>query len=124
VHLLRDALAVGGSLVQEEGRSAEQLYGELVSRLVAVERDLVSLPVSYYFADRDPRFELAATMPWLLELAERGLAKDAPPRTRLRARMLYGAIDDFARTTTAFHGVGGSTARRLEAYALDHRRGA
>ena len=38
-------------------------------RLVAVERDLVTIPLSYYFAERDERFSLAAVMPWLLALA-------------------------------------------------------
>lgn len=121
IHLLRDALGVAGRLVQDEGRSAERLYGELLSRLVAVERDLVTLPISYYFAERDPRLELPSAMPWLLELAERGLGDESPARTRLRARMLRGAIDDFARTTTGFHGVTGSTAERLAAYARDQR---
>ena len=121
VHLLRDALDVAGGLVQDEGRSAERMYGELLSRLVAVERDLVTLPVSYYFAERDPRLDLPSVMPWLLELAERGLDAATPQRTRLRARMMRAAIHDFACTTTAFHGVGGSTTARLEAYARDHR---
>ena len=99
IWLLRDVLGESGGLVQREGRSAEQLFGELLSRLVAVERDLVTLPVSYYFAERDPRFSLAEVMPWLRELTERALAEDMPPRTKLRARMLRHAIDDFSRTT-------------------------
>jgi hypothetical protein len=104
IWLLRDALGEEGGLVQREGRSAEQLFGELLSRLVAVERDLVTLPVSYYFSERDPRFSLAEVMPWLLELTERALAEDVPPRTRLRARMLRHAIDDFSATVERFAG--------------------
>ena len=95
--LLREALGADGGLVQREGRSAEQLYGELLSRLVAVERDLVTLPLSYYFAERDERFSLPGVMPWLLELAERG--RDGAAAHGLRARMLRAAIDDFACTT-------------------------
>ena len=71
--LLREAIGAEGDLVQREGRSAEQLYGELLSRLVAVERDLVTLPISYYFSERDARFSLPGVLPWLLELAERRL---------------------------------------------------
>lgn len=125
IWLLREALGDAGGLVQREGRSAEQLFGELLSRLVAVERDLVTLPVSYYFAERDPRFRLAGMMPWLLELADQGLAEDVPPRTRLRARMLRRAIDDFACTTAErFHSGGaGTTTERLAAYAAEQRLG-
>lgn len=121
IWLLREALGEAGGLVQREGRSAEQLFGELLSRLVAVERDLVTLPVSYYFTERDQRFSLAEVMPWLLELTERGLAEDVPPRTRLRARMLRRAIDDFSRTTVKRFGGEAceTTAERLAAAAAE-----
>lgn len=120
IWLLREALGDAG-LVQREGRSAEQLFGELLSRLVAVERDLVSLPVSYYFGERDARFSLAAVLPWLLELVEHTLQEDVPPRTRLRARMLRAAIDDFARTASdGFRADGATTtAERLAAFAAE-----
>ena len=36
----------------------ERLLAELTSRLVAVERDLVHFPISYYFSAADPRFSL------------------------------------------------------------------
>ena len=112
-----------GGLVQREGRSAEQLYGELLSRLVAVERDLVTLPLSYYFAERDERFSLPDVMPWLLALADHGLGDGVPPRTQLRARMLRAAIDEVASTTAQrFQQTGaGTTAELLAAYARDHR---
>jgi len=126
IWLLREALGDDGGIVQREGRSAEQLLGELLSRLVAVERDLVTLPISYYFTEREARFSLAGVMPWLLELADRELGEDVPPRTRLRARMLRAAIDDFARTAAErFHSdVPGTTAERLAAYAAEHQPGA
>jgi hypothetical protein len=119
--LLRDALGARGALVQEQGRSAERLFGELLSRLVAVERDLVTLPLSYYFTERDPRFQLPGMMPWLLAVAQREVDDAAPPRTQLRARMLLAAIDDFALTVAAFQrSPGGTTEARLAAYADDH----
>jgi hypothetical protein len=124
ITLLRDALGADGALVQDEGRSAEQMYGELLSRLVAVERDLVTLPLSYYFAEHEERFSLPSAMPWLLRLADAGLGHDMPPRTRLQAQMLRAAIDDFARSTAGrFHGrSAGSTTELLAAYARDHLR--
>jgi Ion channel len=115
-----------GEFVRGQARSAERLYAELLSRLVAVERDLVAIPVSYYFTERDDRFSLPYVMPWLLGMAQRGLADDVSAPTRLRAEMLCAAIDDFARTTAErFHGeVDAPTAVLLERYASDHLRDA
>ena len=39
-------------LVQLDPEPVEEVYAELSSRLVAVERDLVNFPVTYYFAER------------------------------------------------------------------------
>jgi Ion channel len=104
--------------------AAEGLYAELKSRLVAVERDLVTFPISYYFSSADERFALSRSMPYLLELAERGDDDANPPGVRLRAILLREAIDDFARSTAArFHGhPSDSTAELLHAYARDHMR--
>jgi Ion channel len=104
--------------------AAEGLYAELKSRLVAVERDLVTFPISYYFSSADERFALSLSMPYLLELAERGDDDANPPGVRLRAILLREAIDDFARSTAArFHGhPSDSTAELLHAYARDHMR--
>jgi hypothetical protein len=104
--------------------AAEGLYAELKSRLVAVERDLVTFPISYYFSSADERFALSRSMPYLLELAERGDDDANPPGVRLRTILLREAIDDFARSTAArFHGHSSdSTAELLHAYARDHMR--
>ena len=63
-------------------------------------------------------------MPWLLGMAERGLAADVPAPTRLRAEMLCAAIDDFARTTSERFqgGATAPTAELLDQYARDHLR--
>jgi hypothetical protein len=63
-------------------------------------------------------------MPWLLRIAQRGLAADVPAPTRLRAEMLCAAIDDLARTTAErFHGgATAPTADLLQDYARDHLR--
>ena len=136
VLLRRRALAYEISLLGDRGRdpdalfdgfeqeALERLYAELTSRLVTVERDLVAFPATYYFAERDPRFSLAATAPTLLALAERGKAADAPSGVRVRAEMLLRALYDFAHTTSArFHGMrSDSTAALLRAYAEDHLR--
>jgi Ion channel len=107
-----------------EPEAAERVYAELTSRLVAVERDLVNFPVSYYFAEGDERFSLPAVAPYLLTLAERGARDDMPERVRLRARLLLEALDDLAATTgKRFLGViEGSTPEMLAAYARDHLR--
>jgi hypothetical protein len=93
-----------------------------MSRLVSVERDMVTFPVAYYFAEADPRFALPAAMPSLLRLAEAGCADDVSEPVRLRATMLRDAITDFARTTAErFHGsTAEATEELLDDYARDH----
>ena len=124
ISLLRKAEHETGTRVDRlDAEAGGHLYAELTSRLVAVERDFVAFPVSYYFAEPDERFSLAATMPYLLNLAERGASDSTPPSVRLRAVMLRGAIEDFALTTAElFHGRQSPSAATavLDAYARDH----
>ena len=103
--------------------AAERLLGELTSRLITIERDLVHFPISYYFSARDRRFSLPVAAPYLLELARRGMDEAKPKPVRFRARLLMQAIDDLARTTaTRFHGSGATTPEELlREYARDHR---
>ena len=122
IRLLRDAAAEEpGVLEHLRGEPAERLYQELTSRLIAVERDLVNFPITYYFAEADERFSLPAVAPYLLELAEHGTA-DPSGHVRLRARLLRRAVADFAATTASgFHGMAGATTEELlHAYARDH----
>jgi hypothetical protein len=106
-----------------EPEALERVYAELTSRLVAVERDLVNFPISYYFAEADPRFSLPAAAPYLLELGRRGTAQDSPGHVHLRAHLLLKAVEDLGRTVAGFHG--GRTDSpddMLAAYARDHLR--
>jgi Ion channel len=102
--------------------ATERLLAELTSRLIAVERDLVHFPITYYFSAEDRRFSLPVAAPYLLEVARRGMDEAQPNPVRFRARLLMQAIDDLARTTaTRFHGSGASTPEELlRAYARDH----
>jgi hypothetical protein len=123
IHLLTEAESETGSALDEvEPWAAENMYSELMTRLVSVERDMVTFPVAYYFAEADSRFALPAAMPALLRLAEAGCGDDVPAPVRLRATMLREAIGDFARTTAArFHGsVAEDTEELLGDYARDH----
>ena len=76
---------------------AERVLAELTSRLVAVERDLVHFPISYYFSAADPRFSLPVAAPYLLEIAGRGMKAAQPMSVRFRSRLLMQAIDDLAK---------------------------
>jgi hypothetical protein len=73
--LRREEAETGTGLETLDQEVAERVYAELTSRLIAVERDFVSFPITYYFVEPDPRFSLAATAPYLVELAERGDAR-------------------------------------------------
>ena len=123
ISLLREAEGELGPLEEREGAALVPLLAELTSRLVAVERDLVTFPVSYYFRERDERFSLAVAMPWLLGLAERCSGPAARPELRLRALMLRAAIEDFGRTAAARAGSSpaDSPDDLVAAYARDQR---
>jgi hypothetical protein len=123
IHLLTEAESdTGTALTSMEPWAAESLYSELMSRLVSVERDMVTFPVAYYFTEPDSRFALPASMPSLLRLAEAGCGDEVPAPVRLRATMLREAIADFARTIAArFHGSSSEdTGDLLGDYARDH----
>jgi hypothetical protein len=125
ISLLRTAEQETGEGVEQlEGEAGERVLAELTTRLIAVERDLVNFPITYYFAESDERFAMPTAAPYLRELAERGQRDHAAPRARLRARLLSEAIDDFAATTAErFHGTRAeSTDELLRAYARDHLR--
>jgi hypothetical protein len=87
-------------------------------------RMVLSRGIMRRFTERDDRFSLPAVMPWLLEMTDCSLSPDVPAATRLRARMLRVAIDDFARTTAMrFHREdAGSAAELLARDAHDHLR--
>ena len=133
----RRSLAYEVSLLGEAGRKAalsleqlgpavgERLYADLTSRVVAVERDLVNLPVTYYFAESDERFSLAAVAPSMLELARHG-SRIEDEQVRLRAQLLADALDDLAQTTAKLFPQtrGDSSDAIIEAYARDHVIGA
>lgn len=104
------------------GGAAATLYSDLTSRIVTVQHDLATFPITYYFRDEDERFVLAAQVGYLLRLAEHGAADDRDPGLRLRAAMLRRAVDDLAAMTAQrFHGsAADSTVGALEAYARDH----
>lgn len=125
ITLLRDAENSGGtSFARLRHETLESIFAELTSRLIAVERDLVSFPISYYFAEQDARFSLAASAPYLLELVERGSAENQPEHLRLRAALLRRAVEDLARTVAArFHRDTAETPEAaLQAFANDHLR--
>jgi Ion channel len=126
IHLLTEAESETGAAVTEmEPWAAMELYSELTTRLVSVERDMVTFPVAYYFAEADSRFALPASMPALLRLAEAGCGDAVAEPVRLRATMLRDAIGDFARSTAQrFHrSMAESTEELLEDYARDHLLG-
>jgi Ion channel len=123
IHLLTDAEGeTGAAVTHMEPWAAESVYSELMTRLVSVERDMVTFPVAYYFTEADSRFALPAAMPSLLRLAKAGCKDDVPAPVRLRATMLREAIGDFARTTAErFHGSPSEdTEELLGDYARDH----
>jgi hypothetical protein len=120
--LLETERRTGTALEDVEPEAAQRVYAELTSRLIAVERDFVNFPISYYFAEEDERFSLAAVAPALLRMGRRGADAKAPEGVRLRAVMLVEALSDLGATAARFHrGSADTTAAALAAYAHDHR---
>lgn len=74
-----------------------QMFTELTSRIVAVERDIVSIPASYYFRDPDERLLLSAQLPFLRTVVSQA-SEDEDKGTARRARALSIAIDDLLLT--------------------------
>lgn len=125
IHLMREAQSQTGIELGELGsESVSAVYADLVGRVVATERDLVSFPISYYFSQHDERFALSAALPYVWEVALRGAESDADDLARLRAVMLRDAVGDFATTVAErFHGEDtDETEELLAAYARDHMR--
>ncbi|WP_022927242.1 potassium channel family protein [Patulibacter americanus] len=99
---------------------ADDLDG-LHRRVIEVERDLVSFPITLYFSELDERHSLAAALPRLLRaLQDLDPAELAGPE-RLHAEMLQAALDDYAATVSTFPGYReGSTADVLRTHAERH----
>ena len=125
VNLLRreEQDEAGVSLLELEPDVAERVLAELTSRLIAVERDLVNFPITYYFVEADPRFSLADAAPYLLDLGERAGHDEMATAVQVRARLLREALEDLAATTARFHSASGdSPGELLSRYAQDHLR--
>ena len=99
-----------------------QMFTELTSRIVAVERDIVAIPASYYFRDPDERLLLSAQLPFLREVTGRAAARAEDPGTAQRARMLSTAIDDLLLTIARrLHGLEDIDAdEALRVFSRDH----
>lgn len=112
------------ALERADADEVARVLGELTSRLVAVEGDLVQFPVTYYFHNTEERFSLPLAMPYLLCLAEKTGGEGFPPRVRLRARMLRVAIGDYSNRidSKAFLDLSEETSTKevIEAYTRDH----
>ena len=122
--LVQTKRETGTGVLDLEPDAAAGILGELVSRLVAVERDLATFPVSFYFAEADDRFALPVVMPALLDLAERGAVEPHTAHTRIRATMLREAVEDFSATAGQIFGADPSAATRdlIAAYRREHLR--
>ena len=99
-----------------------QRLTELTSRIVAVERDIVSIPASYYFRDPDERLLLSAQLPFLRDLTAHAASAGEDTGNGQRARMLGTAIDDLLLTIARrLHGLQDVDAdEALGVFARDH----
>ena len=99
-----------------------RMFMELTSRIVAVERDIVSIPASYFFRDPDERLLLSAQLPFLREVVSHAVATDEDKAAAQHARALSIAIDDLLLTIAhRLHGADGIEAdEAMRLFARDH----
>lgn len=124
--LLHQALDNGQIKLSElQAEVIEKLVDQVTTRFVNVTGSLNQFPITYFFRISDERQSLAIMSLFLAEICEELEQESVPAEVRLRARMLSGALDDFAESLrTKFVNVGpdATTQDVLEAYARDHRR--
>jgi hypothetical protein len=113
--------ATDRSLSESEPAYVAGLLTSLTSQLVAVHNDLRHFPIAYYFHSRDPRYDLASSLPRLVELLG-GLRTDRSPALALAAARLRAAVTDFLETVDdEFLGKqGGSSDRIMASWRRDH----
>ena len=121
----RRALAYDVTLLaraeHETGVTAEPELEDLHRRVVEVERDLNAYPVTFYFAELDARFSLAAALPVLSVLLDRVDQETLAGGARLHAVVLREALDDLGDTIGSFPGLCGLGRREaLTRYAERH----
>ncbi len=123
IDLLADAQrSTGESLAEVEPGSAAQTLEALTAKLVSVRRDLVHFPIAYYFHSRDPRYELANAVPYLIALHER-VRDSTSPAVRLHAARLSEAVGDLLATVDDefLHGTRPPALEIVARWQRDHR---
>jgi len=100
----------------------EDVIGELTSRIISVQRDIVAHPATYYFRDPDERLLLSAELPFLRDVADHAAQDGSDVTTARRARMLSQAIDDLLLTIgRRIHGREGiEPTEALRIFTRDH----
>ncbi len=122
IGLLCDAEATTGtSLGAADPGYAAGILTLLTSKLVAVRRDLRHFPIAYYFHTRDPRYELASSLPRLVELLDR-VRPERSPALALETARARAAVNDFLATVDEefLGGRGGSPGEVLARWRADH----
>ena len=71
---------------------------DFTRNLIELRIDLTLFPILLAFYPANPAETLATNLPHLLGLAQRGMARENPPATRLAAAQLDVALDDLKDT--------------------------
>lgn len=122
--LHEDATRYDGEGIVFDVSTREQLFQQLTSQVINVNRDLVQFPVTYYFHDTDPRASISTALPFLLQLARSEQSTDdgSSVSARTQAAMLEQAINDYLDTIAiSFLGMAGRPPDTvLQAYMHEH----
>ena len=127
VHALGAARrATGDRLVDLEPSVAAAQLVELASALATTNVDLVQTGITYCFTEVHERSALPRQLPFVLQVAEEGMARGDAPAVRHAAHQLRTVLTEYAWTVRTAHLRIGERplAELLDAYARDHGHGA
>ena len=99
-----------------------QILLGLASQLSTTRHELIQFPITYYFHESEEKSSLAATLPYLADIADQN--KDRTGGAALAATVLGGAVDDYLEwvAESFLDGEFQSREQILRALAEDHLR--
>ncbi|MFN8161379.1 MAG: potassium channel family protein [Solirubrobacterales bacterium] len=89
---------IGERLADADPELLERMLASYTEQLVAVRRDLMHFPITYWFRGEDDEHALSSMLPFLRDAVAEARSDHRPLALKVRARMLEMAIDDFAET--------------------------
>ena len=112
---------LGEKLADADPALLETMLAGFAEQMIRTRRDVIHFPITHYFRTEDEERALAGLLPFLTQLADEAGEDGRPQALRVRAQILWMAIDDFAETLRArLRMPGDSTDETLRHYQCEH----